>query len=401
MDLVQWVNEKRYSMIEDEFPDKEKFPLYYKAHKQEFIIEPGQMLFIPPGWFHFVFSEDPDPETKLNFAVNYWYEPSESFSEGTSGFKGPYVADCPIPITKLDPFEIFRPLGLLKVWRSPNTDTFYSGTLFTRCLENGSHNEFMTFDEFYETQNPEYYLLQYQNIPAIDALVPKHDTPLINSSCWINFGNIKTQMHYDGMDNWLCQVHGRKRILLFPPEDRDLLYMYNKEPYHIIKQIEKIQNDYIFPFVNRNRIILSPEFIKDTIDILGSTAAVVIPDAISLVPPKKAEKMKKMYETLFDCFMRSSSDYYNDVFIPKNITSEEIISSNRFVIFKSGMTPPPVDHNGPKPKVTMIIVLSKGASININGEDYKNIRLGGGIMLPASFLFRWTVPLGVTCIVST
>ena len=123
-------------MIEDEFPDKEKFPLYYKAHKQEFIIEPGQMLFIPPGWFHFVFSEDPDPETGLNFAVNYWYEPSEEWVEGRSGFKGPYIADSPLP--NLDPFKIFGPMGILKIWRSPNKDIFYSGTLITKCIENGS-----------------------------------------------------------------------------------------------------------------------------------------------------------------------------------------------------------------------------------------------------------------------
>ena len=71
--LDTFLSETKYSCIEEEFPDKNKFPLYYEASKIEITIEAGEMLFIPAGWFHFVFSEDVDKETGLNFAINYWY----------------------------------------------------------------------------------------------------------------------------------------------------------------------------------------------------------------------------------------------------------------------------------------------------------------------------------------
>jgi hypothetical protein len=394
MELNQWTNEKRYSMIEDEFPDKEKFPLYYKAHKQEFIINPGQMLFIPPGWFHFVFSEDPDPETGLNFAINFWYDPSETFIDGVSGFKGPYVADSPIP--KVDPGDIFRPLGILKVWRSPNKDIFYSSTLVTRCIENGSRNEFMTYDEFYETKNPEYYVLQYQNIPEIDALVPKHDTPLINSSCWLNFGNTKTLMHYDGMDNWLCQVQGRKRILLFPPEDRDLLYTFNREPHSIIRKIEESRNSY--SFIKQVKTRLDQDFIKDALLVLGQAPSFLIPQDFTSVPPKKAEIMKKLYSFLEDFLKNETTMYYNEFFWTKGILVDETpIFSRRFLVFKSGNKPPEFPQQ--IPKITIICFLTKGDVI-INNEPHK-MEPGRIIIFPSSYLYNWAVSTGSSCIVST
>ena len=396
MDLTQWTNEKRYSMIEDEFPDKEKFPLYYKAHKQEVIINPGQMLFIPPGWFHFVFSEDPDPETGLNFAINFWYEPSETFIDGVSGFKGPYVADSLLP--KVDPGEIFRPLGLLKVWRSPNKDIFYSGTLVTRCLENGSHNEYMTYDEFYETKNPEYYVLQYQDIPEIDALMPKHDTPLINSSCWLNFGNTKTLMHYDGMDNWLCQVQGRKRVLLFPPEDRDLLYTFNKEPHSLIHQIEKMKESKPFIMTQRTKIRLDHAFIKDALTILGQASSFVLPHDAHTVPPKKSELIIKIYSFLEILFEEEAKLYYNEYFWSRGILVDNPpIYSKRFVLFKSGSKPPEIPPQ--VPKITLVCYLTKGELI-INGESYK-LSAGKFVIFPSSYLYNWSVPVGVSCIVST
>ena len=35
-------------------PDDEKYPLFKKAIPQKFIIEKGDTLFIPPGWWHYI-----------------------------------------------------------------------------------------------------------------------------------------------------------------------------------------------------------------------------------------------------------------------------------------------------------------------------------------------------------
>ena len=60
----------RYSYITTEFPDRKQFPKFYEAKRIEIILEPGDMLYLPAGWYHWVFSEDPDPDTGLNVALN-------------------------------------------------------------------------------------------------------------------------------------------------------------------------------------------------------------------------------------------------------------------------------------------------------------------------------------------
>jgi hypothetical protein len=57
------------------------------------------------------------------------------------------------------------------------------------------------------------------------------------SSVWINYGNARCLIHYDEYDNWLCQLQGTKRVILFPHEDRDKLYMLNPVSINVINTI--------------------------------------------------------------------------------------------------------------------------------------------------------------------
>lgn len=47
-----------YSAVDCEKPDYNKFPLFRKATKLKVLLEPGQVLFIPVGWWHHVRSMD-------------------------------------------------------------------------------------------------------------------------------------------------------------------------------------------------------------------------------------------------------------------------------------------------------------------------------------------------------
>lgn len=52
-------------------PDLEKFPLYAKATPVEFILNPGEILYIPPMWWHQI--ENLSPSIALGFnTVNEW-----------------------------------------------------------------------------------------------------------------------------------------------------------------------------------------------------------------------------------------------------------------------------------------------------------------------------------------
>ena len=45
-------------------PDLEEYPLYAKTHPVKFILEPGEVLYLPRGWTHFV--ENITPALMLN-----------------------------------------------------------------------------------------------------------------------------------------------------------------------------------------------------------------------------------------------------------------------------------------------------------------------------------------------
>jgi ribosomal protein L16 Arg81 hydroxylase len=47
-----------YSAVDCEKPDYNRFPLFQKATKLKVLLEPGQVLFIPVGWWHHVRSMD-------------------------------------------------------------------------------------------------------------------------------------------------------------------------------------------------------------------------------------------------------------------------------------------------------------------------------------------------------
>lgn len=256
----QFYDERKYSLITEEFPDKTKFPLYYQTRKREFIIDEGEMLFIPAGWWHFVFSEEVNPKTKINYAMNFWYEEPFNWKEGiTDPLYVPKIKNH--NIQSKDPSEFLKDYNLL-IHRS-KMKYFPPDILKHRYSQVST--EYMTYDEFKMTENPEYYILQ-NRCTEIDKYAPRFERPLFQSSIWVNFGNIYSLPHYDMKDNWLCQLQGKKRVLLFPPDDRDNMYPMNNHSLGLLSEMEfKVQGDI---FIRRNRFSIEPKICNHVVDLL-------------------------------------------------------------------------------------------------------------------------------------
>ncbi|ODV58401.1 Clavaminate synthase-like protein [Ascoidea rubescens DSM 1968] len=71
-----------------------KYPRFFKAIPVEVTLKPGQMLFLPCGWFHEVSSSGEErkdglsiyhPSNNIHVAINYWFFPPDSHS-----FNQPY-----------------------------------------------------------------------------------------------------------------------------------------------------------------------------------------------------------------------------------------------------------------------------------------------------------------------
>jgi len=77
-----------------------------------------------------------------------------------------------------------------------------------------------------------YYLLNRDIRSRFPELIRDIETPhvldatkeLVAVNLWVGGRGTKSPLHYDSMDNLLVQVTGRKRIMLFRPEEQENLY---------------------------------------------------------------------------------------------------------------------------------------------------------------------------------
>jgi len=234
-DIEQWYHERRYSQITDRDPDPKIFPNFYKAKRMEFMLKPGDMIFIPTGMFHFVFSEDPDPETGLCAAINFWYQHShgEGNDEGDTNEK-PMFGWHDLHLKFNDILSVIKAKRKIKVAKS--SSGFFPPQMFERFYPYLKES-FTTFDEFYKRRNHEEYIAQHTT-RELDKYAIKHPSNLKDTALWINWGNVNTLPHYDGMDNWLCQLKGTRRVILIPQSERDLLYIFNPYPVELINKLK-------------------------------------------------------------------------------------------------------------------------------------------------------------------
>ena len=89
-----------------------------------------------------------------------------------------------------------------------------------------------------------YYLLQSENdLSKIGLEVPPEiikNEKKKNYSFWLNFGNIYSGLHYDIHNNILLQLKGSKKILLFPPSERNKLHLINKIKPNLLCNFKKM-----------------------------------------------------------------------------------------------------------------------------------------------------------------
>jgi ribosomal protein L16 Arg81 hydroxylase len=236
--IEQFFNDSHYSRLYEEFPDKKLFPKYYDAKKYEVILEKGEMLHIPAGWFHWVFSEKTDEP--LNVAVNFWYKSEWDLGHNCTHTFFKFKYNQQIDYMKLLN-EIKTPILV-----SQSDQKYFPEQRIRQYFPNISCTEhFMTFKEITEYSGDDIYASSY-----VDHRLRHYAPPWYNSDnliqggrWWINKGDVTTGLHFDAGDNWLYQLSGRKRIILFHPNDYDKLYMINHYNQHLLKEIRELYNN--------------------------------------------------------------------------------------------------------------------------------------------------------------
>jgi hypothetical protein len=127
---------------------------------------------------------------------------------------------------------------------SSSNSNFFASNYIKGYLPNNCQENYMNFNDFLNMNNKvtnyNYYIIQESENyleKLNDIKKPYFITNLNNRNLWINFGNVYTVLHYDCYDNFIWQVQGSKRIILFPPSERNKLYMYNPYPLDFLYNI--------------------------------------------------------------------------------------------------------------------------------------------------------------------
>jgi hypothetical protein len=235
MNIENFFDDARYSRVPCLDPDPKEFPLYYKARKYEYLLNPGERLFIPAGWFHFVDSRELDPNAGMNIAVNFWFNSRANESL-------PRVKRH--AITTEDVLRELRKKAI-RCLRSYN-GIFPSTTIQHHFPDMKIKFENMSFDDFLELNNPQYYIAQ-NKLENSDLKIDETFDESLSMNVWFNRGPCTTLMHHDGQDNWLCQVIGKKRVILFAPSEQPNLYTFNPYPSYLLQQLRaRVYNNSVF-----------------------------------------------------------------------------------------------------------------------------------------------------------
>jgi len=286
--FIKFENERRFTKIPGHQPCKSCFPKFYDSQKYEIELNEGSCLFIPKYWFHMCFSEKANMKSGLNIALNTWFELnvsplsksekevleevrilstiipthnecSSELLQDHSGNSFPFISKHTL---SHDEFMNIETLKNLTVDRSKKVNVHSS-------LSNCFDSNFLTNPTtIMKQQTMELFLTkarQQQEMGKeffyISAMAPKNEfserlTPHgireianehpIDVFTWINFGNVHTICHYDCRDNVISQIHGKKRIFLFPPFEIANLYPYNPYPLRFLETLKDNTSNMFF-----------------------------------------------------------------------------------------------------------------------------------------------------------
>ena len=191
------------------------FPMLLFTHPRKLYLNPGQSLYIPKNWWHWV------KTTKKTFAVNYWF---------TGDVKKPFIFKHTniLDTSTLNDEQVC-------IWDSEKnkTDkqcdfkTFYNSKKDNSCV--------ITLDDYdlgHANKTFKTNMKQCITFPSSTIQEPSS----FDYNIWITSGSHDTGLHYDDEDGILNVIEGQKEIILFPPSDTPYLYKFDTTYKWITKQ---------------------------------------------------------------------------------------------------------------------------------------------------------------------
>ncbi len=189
------------------------YPKYFLSSPQKYILNPGDALVIPKGWWHWVNSFD------NTFGINYWWNDKKLF-------------DSPRIINNfIEPVDILKTNIIDKNFDNIVLDGVTNklknvNELSNYVNKNKEESYLLTLKAFVENSD---FKNEFEKFIKHPEFVKKHNINK-NYNLWYCIKNIDTGLHFDDNYGLLCVLSGKKIVYLYPPSDIKYLYPYDLEP---------------------------------------------------------------------------------------------------------------------------------------------------------------------------
>jgi len=211
-----------FSKVTQRTPSLLKFPLFYLSHPKEYVVNEGECLYIPKGWWHWVVSFENNSSMCLSY--NYWFDKSINNDK-------PYITKCSDLKQLQNVFYKFKEKiksdnSTIYLWcdnqggKNTTMDDFINNDRYKDCYV-------ITLNAFKKVSN-NYNNNFFENMKKMVPMPTEIQKEKIHeTNFWLNKGNIDTGLHRDDYDGFLCVISGKKVVTLFPPSDAKFLYPYD------------------------------------------------------------------------------------------------------------------------------------------------------------------------------
>lgn len=225
-----------HSIIDKYPPNIYDYPNFYKCKEHVYILNPGDMLYIPPKWFHWVFSYNQhNKENNLNKAISFPILNDNILSKTTNIdilSKKPFIYNVNKDYIKFDELNN-ESISILK----SKNHTIYP---FNKNKNGITKHEikYSDIETLIDTKNN--FVCGNHDISHLikpprflSFLLNKNQETLkYKSLLWHSYSHdnnpIDTGLHYDAWHNFLLVLEGIKVVRLYHPNCHKNLYVHPK-----------------------------------------------------------------------------------------------------------------------------------------------------------------------------
>jgi hypothetical protein len=224
-----------HSAIPSYPPNIIKYPNFYNCKEYTFILRPGDMLYIPSKWFHWVFSY---PDEQQNIAISYAVSELNGNIYNEFYFKKPYIfhlnkEEHPFFNYTFNTFKNMYPThkintiisnkNILIPVKKQTVKNKISSHQFTfkemeQLFHKNTHNIYMGQNNLLHPQKPPECILR--GFPNSKLICNQWLALFKTNTEYIDSG-----LHYDLTHGILVQIKGTKLVRLFHPQHYNNLYI--------------------------------------------------------------------------------------------------------------------------------------------------------------------------------